>query len=434
MLQMAEGDTKRPTAHSHLGWMRLMVPYQIAYNPISAIVALYILKLHGSVIDVAYAITFAYLVVIPASVFWGELVERYHRRRLFINLSFVGLALSLLGLYFSTTVLEVILVYGLLSFAIMANATPLNLLVMETEPKSKWASGFSRLQMFSSIGCVVSLIFAAMLTYFVSLRLLILALVPFTIVAGLLTVSIAESKRLKARHNLLSTFHAFRSRFLSHHIYFHPGGGSLGKRLSVAGRELVKRGYFQTLLVAIFVLYLATGLFNASYTAGLKGGGLSNFEIFTIFAIAYAAATAAFLSLEVFMAKITRMRTLIDALLTRGFGYILIALVFLIFAGGVAFIGANTLIYMFTSGIAYALFYTTTNTLVFSAVGNSNKSHKLGIYSGVMGLGTLIGSLLSGYTSFFVGYWFTFAVAGGLTVFTVYLFLRASKIKTRGMK
>ncbi len=409
--------------------MHLMIPYQIAYNPISAIIALYILELHGSIIDIAYAATFANFIIIPASIFWGDIVEKYHRRRLFINLSFLGLALSLLGLFLSTTVFEVILLYGFLSFMIMANATPLNLLIMETEPKERWAAAFSRLQMFSSIGGVVSLVFASILAYAVSIKLLILALVPFTILAMIFSFSITEPRALGIRRDLLSTLHSFRSRLLSHHLYFvHPSEGSLGRRLNAASGGLIRKGYFQMLFIAIFGFYLATGLFNTAYPAGLHSVGVSNFDIFAIFAIATAVSTAAFFSLGAFMSRLTRIGALTDSLLTRGFGYVLVGVTFLVLAGS-AFIGVNTIIYLLTSGLAYALFYTTMNTMVFQAIGNYNKSYKLGIYSGVVGLGTLIGSFLSGYTSFFVGYWFTFALAGAITVFCAYLFLKASGIK-----
>ena len=48
-----------------------------------------------------------------------------------------------------------ILLLSLVSFISAASATPLNLLIMETEPKNHWATGFARLSLVSSIGATV---------------------------------------------------------------------------------------------------------------------------------------------------------------------------------------------------------------------------------------------------------------------------------------
>ncbi len=413
--------------------MRLMVPYQIAYSPLSAIITLYILELHGSVIDVAYALTLSQLVIIPSSIFWGEIVEKYHRRRILINLSFLGLAVSLVGLYFSSTILEVILLYGFLSFIVTANVTPFNLLIMENEPKGRWAAEFSRLQMFSGLGTIVSLAIASVLAYAVNIRILILALAPFALLAMVFTVSLIEPKTLRLKRGMITTLRAFRTRLFSHHLYLlHMRNRSFARRLGY-GAGVAKAGYFKMLLIAVFVYYLATYLFNTPYPAGLKAGGLSNFQIFLIILIANTASTAVFFSLGVFSLKLKRARAIEEALLTRGSGYILMAVSFVLLTG-TALAGLNAIVYMITSGVAYALFYTSMNTIVFSAIGSRNKSYRLGVYSGVTGLGGLVGSFLSGYLSFYVGYWFTFALAGLLIILCAYIFIRASRIRNEGLK
>ena len=46
----------------------------------------------------------------------------------------------------------------------VAAATPLSLLIMETEPKGKWAGAFARLSMISSVGNVVGLLLSTIWT------------------------------------------------------------------------------------------------------------------------------------------------------------------------------------------------------------------------------------------------------------------------------
>lgn len=418
---MSQYVRKRSVSNGARTWMHVMVPYQIAYNPISTIIALYILALHGSVIDVAYAATLANFIIIPASIFWGEMVGKYNKRRFFINLSFIGLALSLVGLYYSTNVIEVTLLYGFMSFMIMANSTPLNLLIMETEPRERWSSAFSGLQMLSSMGSVVSLIFASILAYAVSIRVLMLALVPFTVLAMLFAFPIPEPS-VSIDRKTLTKIHPGQA-----HAY--PGSGLYGlglkdiSRMYGSVKEIFRRSNFQKLMLAIFAFYLATGLFNTAYPAGLKQSGISDFWIFLIFAISTTMSMITFFALEYVTPKLRDKNALSTSLIIRGSGYILIGLVFAVL-GGVVFIGLNVIAYVFTSGLAYALFYTTMNAMVFRAVaGGTDKSYKLGIYSGAIGLGTLLGSLFAGYLSYFIGYWFTFAVAGSMIIACLFLFL-----------
>ncbi len=84
--------------------MYSMLPYQIAYGPISTIIALFILDLGGTVIDVSYAMAVFYAVSIPASVFWGMVVDSYNRRKPYIYISIASTGAVLLALAFTNSI------------------------------------------------------------------------------------------------------------------------------------------------------------------------------------------------------------------------------------------------------------------------------------------------------------------------------------------
>ena len=50
------------------------------------------------------------------------------------------------------------LIYALFSLVSSASATPANLLIMETQRKSRWASAFARFSMISSVGTTLGLL------------------------------------------------------------------------------------------------------------------------------------------------------------------------------------------------------------------------------------------------------------------------------------
>jgi hypothetical protein len=74
-------------------WMYSTLPYQIAYGPVGTIIALFILDLHGTVIDVSYAMATFYLISIIASVFWGWMIDQYNSRRVFVFIAYAGVGL-----------------------------------------------------------------------------------------------------------------------------------------------------------------------------------------------------------------------------------------------------------------------------------------------------------------------------------------------------
>src|ERR1019366_6379081 len=108
--------------------MYATIPANIAYGPLSTLIALYILALGGGVLDVAYAITLSSIIIIPASLFWGKITDFYNKRKSLILLSYIGLAISFLLLFITKSVPGVIGIYVIQSFLITASSAPLSLL------------------------------------------------------------------------------------------------------------------------------------------------------------------------------------------------------------------------------------------------------------------------------------------------------------------
>ena len=67
--------------------------------------------------------------------------------------------------------------------------------------------------------------------------------------------------------------------------------------------------------------------------------------------------------------------------------------------------------YPIAAGIAYSVYYTASNTMVFNSLRGGRQGSSLGVYSALVGVATLLGSLVSGLTSFFLGFSTTFIIA-----------------------
>lgn len=396
-----------------------MIPYQIAYGTLSSLIILYVLDIGGTVLSASYAVAFSNLLWILASIFWGKVVEVYSKRKIFITISLVGLSASLVALFAIRSVIGVIVVYGILTFFVIANSMPFNLLVMETNPKEKWASGFSRLQMFSTIGVVLGFLITSFLSGFLSLDYVILLLAPFAMAAIIFTKFIKEPKSAFPRLTIFSSILAFRSRLLSNPMIFLkiPGLSLITRQANktFSGKiSLFEKGqYINVLYGAVLIFYIGTTIFNTSYPAGLKASGFSNFEILAVLLVGNIAQAMTFYKSGILTERRIKAQVATSSMFARGIGYMLIGITFLT-VSNMVLLGTNLILYSISAGIAYALFYTSFNTMVFEAVGTDNRSSKLGIYSGFVGLGALFGAPLAGYISYYIGYWMAFILAGVL--------------------
>jgi MFS family permease len=404
-------------------WMYSTLPYQIAYGPIGTIIALFILDLHGTVIDVSYAMATFYLVSIIASVFWGWAIDAYNSRRVFVFIAYAGVGAVLAVMAYATSIVEVIALFGVLSFFTASAATPLSLLVMETIEKKLWARGFSKLQMLGSIGGALGLLVASVVTGFLPLRILMLILIPFTIASLIIAFAIREPQKALERREIIKNRLALRVRLMMHSLLFIrlPSPHFIKSVFAPIG---AKRMQDLTLVyIALFAFYLGSGIFNTAYVPGLRKVGLLNIYVFVVIFGGYAVQTMAFyLSGRYTEAKGER-RTIIESLWLRAAGYIAIGLVFVLVSGYAGFI-VNLLIYAMAAGLAYAVFYTASNTLLFEEIGSEKRGRKLGVYSGIVGLGYLLGSLIAGYAAFFIGYWFAFVASGALIICSIAVFYR----------
>ena len=181
-LQSGSERTKRGA------WVNAVLPFNIAMGPVGTLIQLLILSLHGTVIDVGLAVTLANAISVPSAIVWGFVTDRSHRRKAIIVVSYLVTTGVLVSFLFATTAYVVSLLYGLFAFVSSASTTPLNLLIMETERKQKWATAFARFSMITSIGNTVGLMLSVVWGFFFSLSFLVLVLAILTVVSAVLAV------------------------------------------------------------------------------------------------------------------------------------------------------------------------------------------------------------------------------------------------------
>ncbi len=413
------GSTK-----SAVKWMYPYLIFSLASGPLSTLIQLYILKVGGGVLDVAYAITFASMISIPAVFFWGIATDVINKRKFFLVLAYLVTAVLIGSLVFITSIFDIILIYTLIAFIGAATAAPLELLVMETASRNKWAHNFSLLQALGAAGTVGGLMIAWVITGESNLELLILALaVASFVAAGLAAGLVTEPHIARKKSSLGWHIHSFVYRLvgLPHVLVRIPNPRDIKNAFRLGRLASAEQNFVPMFYVVSFIFFFGTSVFNTEYPVGLKLYGMSASVIFFIMLFATVVQTAIFHYYDYFARHRKRYWVASASLFLRGGMYIVIGFLF-IYLTGTLFEFSNLIIYAMAAGVAYAIYYTTAYALFFNTLSGDGKGKAIGIYTAIAGIGTFTGALVSGNTVIAHGFGDTFIIAGLLMFLGSYIF------------
>jgi MFS family permease len=392
-------------------WVDAILPFNIAVGPVSTLIQLLILNLHGTVIDVAFAVALFSAVGIPAALLWGFVADRFQRRKKIIVTSYLATAAILFSFLFANTGYLVSLLYTVFSFVTSASTTPLNLLIMETEQKQKWATAFASFSMVTSIGQTVGLLLSVGWGLFFSLTYLVIPLATLSLISAVLaTLMIKEPSIMFERQAIAMNKPSFFHRLLAVPVFFLrvPRLNDFKRFFRNIKYELTRQ--VPILYFSIFMFYFASGLFNTSLVPSFQANNLSSFLIFLVTTVAMLIQIISFKYAGPYTEKKSPVKASVGGLILRSVCYGLLG-VSLYIISGVWFLVPVLIFYPLAGGIAYSVYYTASNTMIFNTLHSGRQGSSLGVYSALVGAATLTGSLISGVTSFFLGFSTTFIIA-----------------------
>ncbi|MHB2037120.1 MAG: MFS transporter [Nitrososphaerales archaeon] len=417
-----------------ISWFSSVLPFSIASGPLSTFVQLTILEQYGQNLGTVYVgliVTLFNGVTIPAAMFWGFATDRFHKRKPIITLSFVFIAVNLIAFNFTSSVYGVGLLYSIFSFLSTASTTPYNLLIMETQPKLSWASAFARFSMISSIGSVTGLILSALWASVLPLHWLVIVLASFSLVSVALSlVLIKEPTFVFEREIMTLNRTSFFERLQSVPMIFLrlPRANEFKRVFKDLRYELTSQ--VPVLYLSIVAFYVASGIFNTSLVPSMTANRFSESEIYTVSVVGVMVQTVSFMYVAPYIAKQSLVRTAIGGLVLRAACYA--ALGFSVyFIVGIQYIVPTLIFYPMAGGIAFAAYYTASNTMVFNSIGSKGAGSTLGVYSALVGVASMVGSFVSGFTSVYFGFDVTFLLAAFCLAVSAVLTSRLSMFKRR---
>ncbi|BBD71983.1 MFS transporter [Sulfodiicoccus acidiphilus] len=397
-------------------------PLNVALGPLSTLVTLEVLGLGGNAIDVAYVITLGNFATIPAALVWGMAADRFDRRKI-VLLSYGATAASLVTFPFVNSIPALAALYGTITFVTVAPNTPFNLLVMETHEKPKWAAGFSKLSMLSSLGVLTGLLVSSVGVLYLRVPYIVQGL--GAVVLGSTVAGFRLLPRPQVRLERVALVHhkeSFLTRLKMFPLFFlHLPDPSHFKMFRLSRLRTKPINFVPLLYIAIFLFYLSSGLFNTVYPVSLYQRGLSKAEVLAVVTVGMTVQSLSFARTGWAVERLGEQKAASLSLILRGASYVGLAMVTMAAAGLPVLIAGVTL-YPLAAGVAFAIYYASSNTLVFKVVGERSHGRGLGVYSTMTGSALFVGSLASGYLSHYVGFYADFGLAGALLWIAAYLF------------
>jgi MFS family permease len=407
-----------PTRPSRrISWVYATLPINTALGPIGVFVQLYLLQLNGieaGTVYIAVAVTAFNAVSIPAAVIWGVVTDRLHKRKVIIVSSYLLTAVFLISFFFTNNTTGVIIVYSLVSFISSATATPLDLLIMESEQKNKWATGFAKLSLVSSIGNTLGYVISSVWVQFLPARWLVVPLGVLSLVSVMMAVVLIQEPPYVFEREVVVRQKPLTHRLMSFPLIFLKFPGLYEFRSVFKGLRNELTSYVPMLYISLILFYLGSGIYNTSLVPSLTAHSLSGSDVYAIIVVASIAQILAFRFAGQYITgdrSLPRIAT--QSVILRGSCYALLGVASIAFPG-MLFLIPSLVLYTLAAGIGYGIYYTASNTMVFNSIGGRNHGSSLGVYSAVVGISSTVGSLLSGVTSHYFGFAVTFVIAGGI--------------------
>lgn len=371
-------------------------------------------------------------ITIPSAMIWGFATDRIHERRPIIAISFFLVAGNLFAFLFAHSIFLIAALYGILSLLSSASATPFNLLIMETEPKPKWASAFARFSMISSIGVMIGLLLGIFWTVFLPFEWLVIPLSAFSIVSGVLAITlIKEPSFLFEREMMVLHKPSFYERLLTIPMIFLRIPRVSDFQRVFKGLRYELTSHIPILYLSIFAFYLASGIFNTSLVPSMSANGISESGIYLVLLMGMFIQITSFKYIGPFIEKRSLIKTAVGGLALRSLCYAALGISVLLLHGFL-FIVPSLIFYPIAGGVAFVAYYTSSNTMIFNTLGPRSQGSSLGVYSALVGMATMFGSLISGFTSYYLGYDTTFVLAALCLAASALLTYSLSRFKEYG--
>ncbi len=410
-------------------WYYSFLPFNVAGGSTSPLIPLFVTEgLAGNVAQVGIISAISSLASVPANIIWGNLSDTLKKRKVFVLIGFIGLAVPLLLMGLSTDIQTYYLANFILG-AISAAAAPVGtVLVLESFDKKEWGKRLGDFSRVAGIGWLLGLTIGTIWLNAQTVGSTVAAMRMLFIVAAvlaMLSVALAWKwiKEPKAKVDRKEVASVVKLPLIS----FERGRYTPTKVLHVlkiSAKNLRPKNFPRNLKIYYLVMFLAFTGFLTFYV-GLpiflsQRLGLSISEVFIVYVASSTVSALTYSQAGKWSYKIGSKRLQQISFAGR---IILFPSMFLVTGLNLDFMSLLLVLCAMHAliGFCWANLSVAANILVSNMSYCDFRTESLGMYCSIQGIASILGSLLGGFIANYYGYLDTFLVASGFVVVALVL-------------
>lgn len=414
-------------------WYYTFLPYNVAGGSTSPMIPLFITEgLKGTVAQVGLVGAISSMASVPANIIWGNLSDTTKKRKIFVLIGFLGMAISLLLMGLSMDMGTYYFANFILG-AIAAAAAPVStVIILETFKKEEWARRIGDFSKISGVGWVLGLVLGTIWLQLASddgtvvsaMRGLFITASALALVSVFLAIKwVPEPTKRVERKDAVEEVP------LSRLIHFERGRYGPTKIIhimKVSAHNLSPRNFPSSLKLYYVVTLLAFTGFLTFYTAFpifLKRElGLSISEVFIVYLASSVTSALTYSLAGRWTSAVGGKKVQILAFLGRILLFPMVFLVTLLDLELWPLMAALCALHALI-GFCWASLSVAGSTIVSRISYRDFRTESLGAYNAIMGIGAIIGSLIGGLVAETMGYQITFILASFLVLSALLLLL-----------
>lgn len=401
-------------------WYYSFLPNGIAGGATSTLIPLFALLLGAGAAEVGIIAASSSIASVPAFMLWGRASDRLGRRRAFVVLSFVGMAISLGIMAVSQSIPELYLA-NLLLGALTSAGVVGTVLIMETSDRTQWPNKLALFSQIGGIGFIVGLaIGATWLAGFStawgalgSMRALFLAGAMLAVLSALMAWRwIKDPETQVKRSTVHISEHVYlaveRVKFLPMRLLHYFDFANHGGKRPASSKTL--RSYY----ICVVLLFSGFTAFYAMFPIFLAGPArFDASQVFAVFIASQAVSAAIYSRVGRWISRFGARRAQMAGATARVILFpTFLSLVWLPLGLTWAFIAA--LVVHGLIGASWAVINVSGSTIVSRLAPKEGRAEMFGQYNAVQGVGSIAGPILGGFTAEAYGFGGGFALSSGL--------------------
>ena len=413
------GDLRR-------GWFLSYLFSNIAGGINTPLIPLFVvIYLRSNVSLVGITSALASAASVPALIYWGNLSDRFGRRKIFVFAGFFGSFLTLIFIPFVTGIGEYILVLMAFQIVAMASVPVSTMIILENTQESRWPSIMSSFSMITSIGTVLGLIFGSILvlgdTAFTTSSLPDIYAISAVVylIAAISSLYLLPEPRRRLRRSRISDLYTIRVieriRYLPSFVLHIFTESKNGHKLSA---DLKKYLFSTTLLMFGFQIFFVP--FPVFLIDRLGAG---NLQIFVMYLLNSVFSTIAFRPAGNLINRFGITRTISTSILSRIVIFTAAAFIPFFITGSFVLLIIMLSFYGILGGL-WSFISISEVTSISKMCEKAVRGRTIGAYNSLNGVGQILGAGLSGFVALYLGYETDFIIAAIVVAIGLSLILK----------